>query len=257
MKLIRPSKTCWLPMAVGVLICIPARASLVGFYSFDQDNFQDASGHNNHGTAAASSPTFVAGYQGHAAAFNSGLNQFFTVPIDIRPGSLAQVTFGGWFYLTSGSPIRGLISADNGGFDRTLDLDSRGGAGIAAFTGAGVLGSGVTPLNGWTFVAVRYDQSAGTVKLDVGTQRFSASASFNNDALSTTTIGRNPRFDTPYQGWIDNVFFFDTALTDAEIVVIRSGGAGAILPVPEVSTWLGGGGALVAWAGTVRRRKTA
>ena len=70
--------------------------------------------------------------------------------------------------------------------------------------------------NTWTFVAVRYNQSTGSIILDVqplgqGDSSFTATGTEGLGVTTGTTIGRNPNFDTPFDGLIDNVFFYSQA----------------------------------------------
>jgi hypothetical protein len=70
--------------------------------------------------------------------------------------------------------------------------------------------------------------------------------------LNNTTIGRNPRFDLPFSGLIDNVFFYDEYLTNAQITDIYQNGVPT--PTPEPSTFALGCVALVMLAVAHRRR---
>jgi len=85
-------------------------------------------------------------------------------------------------------------------------------------------GSPVAP-NRWTFVAMRQDQNTGRLVLDVDGEHFTATQVFFGSGLDTTTIGRNPSFDIPFYGRIDNVFIFSSVLSDAQISDIRANGA--------------------------------
>lgn len=242
--------TWWLRgMALALAGTVSGQAALIGFYPFE-GNANDVSGSGNDGTPGPNPPTVAAGgYEGSAYQFTAANNNYLTVPINLNPASLPEVTFGAWFKAStigaSGS-VRGLISHDNGGFDRTLDLDTRGGSGLrwSAFSGVGVLGGSPVVADAWTFVAVRYDSAAGTVVLNVDGVQYSTAGTPGSSSRTTTTIGRNPGFDQPFDGLIDNVFFFDEVLSDARVEEIRLGGASAIVPEPGQWAWAGGLGAL-------------
>jgi hypothetical protein len=216
--------------------------ALLGYYTFE-NNALDVSGNGNHGTFSAVAPTFTAsGYQGGAYQFGSGgANTFITVPININPGVLPQVTFGAWVNAdVADAVIRGIISHDDGDFDRTLDVDTRGGGvqwtfflgtleGLGGFIG---LGGPVVP-GAWTFLAVRYDAATGAASLTVDNSVLELSGFFPGSSIeTTTTIGRNPNFDFPFIGRIDNVFFYDEYLTNTQIDEIRRNG----ITVPEPGT---------------------
>jgi hypothetical protein len=235
----------------------PARAGLIGYYTFD-GNANDSSGHGNNGTLSANAPTLTApggGYTGwnnpnsQAYQFGAGssnpadpLNAFITVPININPTALPQLTFGAWIKSDDVSAVtRGIISQDNGGFDRTLDSDIRldGIARFCAFTGSaagnGICGGPVT--TDWTFVALRFDAAAGLGQMTIDGGSSAPYAVANGSGTTTTAIGRNPNFDQPFSGLIDNVFFFDTYISDAQMAdLYRNGYQSGPAPVPEPST---------------------
>jgi hypothetical protein len=161
---------------------------------------------------------------------------------------------GAWAKATSGTPIRQVISHDNGGYDRSVGIDFRGGGtGWTAFAGTGsVLGFQPLTLDEWTFLAVVYDQTIGSVTLYVNGVAFSGSATLGS-GNTFTRIGMNPAFGEYFQGSIDNVFFFGDALSPAAINQIRTGGAAAIVPEPSVITSLGLG--IFLFATYLRRSK--
>jgi hypothetical protein len=160
------------------------------------------------------------------------------VPININPSALPKLTFGAWFNADGADAvIRGLISHDNGGFDRTLTVDTRNSDGAVnwqMFTGGGTAhfpgAAGNVVPDAWTFVAVVYDMLANTSCLYVDGTYGCVGASPSTDALSVTTIGRNPNFDFPCIGRIDDVFFFDEALSKAQLDDIRRDGIAVPTP---------------------------
>ncbi len=233
-----------------------AQAELKAFYTFD-GTLDDASGNGYTGTAV-NGPGYASGYEGQALGLNAALNQYVRVAgLDINPASAPAVTFGGWVNADVGTAIRGVLSHDNTGFDRTIDIDHRGGAtGWSAFRGNGVVFGAPVSTGAWTFIALRHDQSTGSLSLNVdGVQVNAAGVSFGS-GFSDFFIGRNPCCDAPFDGRIDNVFVYDEFLSDARLAEIRVGGASAIVPVPEPQTWLmfGTGILLACFAGTNRRR---
>jgi len=215
-------------------VAASASSSLLGFYPLD-GNFNDASGNGNNGTAGSVAPTFGPGHTGAAgdqgAVFTGAdATQLFTIPIDLN--SLDQVTFGAWVKSTNNNPIRGIISNDTGSFGRTIDIDDRAGStGFSAFAGGtGVIG-GIAPSAGFDFVAVVYNHTAGTEALYVNNQKVTATGT---PPVGEThiTVGRNPNFDNPFGGTIDDVFVFGTALNDTQIANIRANGVTPVGPPP-------------------------
>jgi len=197
----------------------------VAFYSFDNGP-GDGTGHGFDAVLGPTPPTLVAtGYQGGAYRFDDALNNYLTAPVDVGTDAMPRMTMGGWFNATAAdSTLRGLLSADAGGFDRTLEIDTRnGGVRWSAFAGYGPVGGPLVVPGRWTFVAVRYDQTAQTLTLDVDGTRVTAPTNFDGFSTDTLTVGRNSNFDSPFDGLIDGVFVYDRLLTDAEIFGLRTG----------------------------------
>jgi len=87
---------------------------------------------------------------------------------------------GAWVSVASSNPVRQVISHDNGGYDRSLGIDSRGDhsppPGWSAFSdGSAVLGDFPVTLNQWTFIPAVYYQQHQSVTLYVDGQTMSES----------------------------------------------------------------------------------
>jgi hypothetical protein len=107
----------------------------------------------------------------------------------------------------------------------------------------------------WTFVAVAYDQPAGTSMLYVNGQTYTGTAS-NGSGWNFTRIGSNPSFGEYFSGTIDNVFFYSSALTASELDAIRINGVSAV-PEPSTTMLLLGGVAATAIVMARRSRRPA
>ena len=213
---------------------LPVQAGLIGFYPFE-GNILDSSGMGNHGTFGPIAPSLTAsGYEGAAYQFGlGGANTYLTVPININPSAMPALTMGAWVKVDDASPIRQVLSQDDGVYDRSLGIDWRGGGGWATFKGDGVLAGIPVTMGAWTFVATAYDQDAQNVMLYVGNANGAQTASGSGSLGSGwafTRIGMNPTFTEYFRGTIDEVFFFNKALSGTELDAIRTCG---VRPVPE------------------------
>ena len=251
----------WVFVAAIASAAGSARAELVGFYPFENGSANDASGNNRHGTILGATAT-ASGYEGGAFDFD-GDDEGINLPIDINPASMNAVTMGAWANADAANALRAVMTHDDGGWDRGINIDDRDpaytGFAYSAFRGDpgptegdNLLSAGPdpAPVNQWVFVAARYDAPSGIVTLDVDGSRLTASAN-PGTGLPTLRVGRNPTFPEFFDGRIDNVFVYNTFLSDAEIDRIRAGGAGAIIPEPAgLAVVMSGLGALL-----IRRRR--
>ena len=216
----------------------PAKAVLLGYYTFDNGTANDVSGNGNNGVLSSpTAPQFTSAsaWQGQSASFNG--SSWITVPININPSTSPQITMGGWFRATDASYISAVISHDNGPFDRTIGIDNRIGPSPngpyrwSTFIGTGVLPGSTVELNTWNFVSLRHNQATGELILDVNQNRYKQTGVTFTAGDSNTRIGDNPNFDTPFRGLGDNVFIYNEVLSDAQIAAIQSqGGVNAAVP---------------------------
>jgi autotransporter-associated beta strand protein len=164
------------------------------------------------------------GYQDGAALFDG--TGYLRSPVDVSVEALPRLTWGAWVKPTNTNPIRAVLSADDGGYDRDIDIDYRGN-GVpewSAFTGNGVVGSGVAPSpTDWVFVAAVYDEAQAVMTLYVGDTAVTATTSFG-PSFNFFDIGHNPGSGEFFEGAIDNVFVYGDALTASQIADIRTQG---------------------------------
>jgi hypothetical protein len=215
-----------------------ADGKLLALYTFNA-TLDDSSGNGKTATATGT-PNYVAGapFGGLALSFDGTGKVIVTAPLNISPQALKQLTFGAWVKaLAVDNPQYGIISNDDGNFDRSIDIDTRPSAlpDWSAFVGGSVVGKVPARPGKWVFVAVSFDQSSGPGRyafyVHDGSQTTVLTGNDAFDADSVTagvTIGRNPKFDQPFKGDIADAFFYNGILTRAQIAKIIALGPSAI-----------------------------
>jgi hypothetical protein len=135
-----------------------------------------------------------------------GQASYFKVPLDINPEKYPRLTMTAWARYDgpeSGGPIQ-VISHDDGGYDRSLGIDSRSseGAGWSSFCRLRCRcgrSASAKSVNG-VFLASVYDQQAKTVTLYVNGVR----KQIENAELGTghpfLYLGANPSFGEQFTG---------------------------------------------------------
>lgn len=220
-SMVRVARAAFLVCAAGVCGVGSAQETALAIFSFDDGTARDLSG-NGVTTSLLGAPVFGAGYEGGGLITNgtSGVR----VNLDINPATQRLLTMGGWVKASAIDPVRHFLSHDNGGYDRNLGIDNRGGGnGWSAFKGTGVVGYVPAVANQWQFVAVVYDDIAGTAMLYVDGQSRSASGrtGVGNTFLY---IGRSTCCNVGVPGSIDGVFFLGEALSVERLDEIWAGG---------------------------------
>ncbi len=217
-----------------------ARANgLLALYTF-HGTLMDSSGHAKtaHDTGT---PTYVAGapFGGKALNLDGTGRAIVAAPLNISPAAMPQLTMGVWVKARSvATPQYGIISNDDGDYDRTLGIDTRPattGVVWSAFVGGGVVGTVPVVTNKWYFVAVSFDQkssaNAYAFYVNNGSKTITITGVDNFDADSHTdavSIGRNPSFDSSFNGELANAFFYAGILTKQQIAAIIARGSSAI-----------------------------
>lgn len=230
-------------LAFAVIILVStagARANgLLALYTFN-GTLHDSSGHGK--TAHDSGkPIYVAGapFGGQFLRFAGTGLAIVTAPLNISPSALPQLTMGAWVRAQSvATPQYGIISNDDGDFDRTLGIDTRparNGVVWSAFIGGDVVGKVPVVTGKWYFAAVSFDQKSPAnpyvFYVNDGSKTITVTGVDHFDADSHTdevTIGRNPSFDSSYIGDVANAFFYAGILTKQQIAAIVARGPSAI-----------------------------
>jgi hypothetical protein len=213
---------------VTKLVAYPADLSgLVAFYPFE-GNAQDACGNRD---AVVQGAVLTTGYEGQGYDFD-GSSDFIQAPLNINPSQYPELTMGCWAKSRVSTPYGTVLSHDNGGYDRTLAIDNRGGSGTAwsAFCGTGqVMGGWPVDADAWTFLVVVYDQAGGTVRFHMNGLAYRIGPGTLGEGEDFLCMGKNPFAGNFFNGVIDNVFVFDRCLSEEQIQFIRETGAEGIL----------------------------
>ena len=218
------------------------------YYSFDDGKPIDDSGNGNDGTAEGDAMQPLDAKSGHDGDGESF--QFFgaghvVVPVDINPAVHPNLTVTMWVkpdkFLPDTPGLYKTFGHDDGGWDRTFGLDNRdqgidpdvgdGGYRYAAFTGGlrpGPTGSTFTEIvPEWTFLAAVWttDEKLGPMVRFHAGEDFVEEPINNTPGFRTAAVGslRPDNFNEGWQGFIDEVQIFGSALTVEQIEAIRKG----------------------------------
>ena len=199
---------------------------LVAYYPFS-GNANDTSGNGNHGAVSgATLTTDRFGYTSSAYHFD-GSDDRISIPVNINVSVLPKLTMVAWVKPESISPVRAIISHDNGDFDREMNIDNRGvPTGYCAFTGGyggwGIFGSFPATVDHWDMITVEYDQTEQSLKLYKGTTSMTWGASIGN-GKTYTYIGASPAWTGGGSFWdgdIDDVRLYNRILPDEEVIML-------------------------------------
>lgn len=229
-------------------LLVPDSQVLLAHYTFEGGEPTDVSGNGNHGTVDGDAVPADSDREGDedGEAF-----QFFgagqiEVPIDINPTQYPDMTVSMWVkadeLVVQAPALYKTFGHDDGGWDRTFGLDNRNGPfRWAAFTGMGITQDTGTPVTEeWTFLAAVWD----TADDGTATVRFHAEENYVIEPLSNTTgqtkaaIGnlRPDNFSEGWQGLIDDVRIYGSALTIDEVDAVRTESGGVEPAPPEATT---------------------
>lgn len=223
------------------------KSALLAFYPFDNEEnpLKDESGKGRDlQYVEGAEPEFVLGGGFENSAFVFGGTQRMISPVNIHPSATPRLTMGAWVRTDSLDEGRRKIMGADGVWSRVIGVDERG---VEGFSYTGFFGNGVISevnafpddVEDWTFIAAVYDQPAGQMTLYVDLHTADGAEDMIvverntvfGDHQTTTSVG-SLRPDNNSEGWIgslDNVFFYQTALTPAQIRAVREGGAAVIL----------------------------
>jgi hypothetical protein len=264
-RIIIPSLFC--------VAALQANAALISYYTFDEapgsttaaDYVRGTAGAATLGTGSAA-PTFVAsGKIGGALQFNGSTN--YAWALNPVANGAQTLTIGAWVWANSAATWGSIVKDWGSGYH--FGLDGTSGQ-LSDYTGGSSLKApAALTLNTWHYVTFTYDGIAHVENLYIdGTLAQTTSTSVPASLTSGQNVGIGVKLasttaTTPagsgaspgyWNGMIDDLAFFDTALTQSDIQTIYGSNLGALALVPEpgsLVSLLGGCGVLLG----LRRRR--
>ena len=205
----------------------------IGIWHLDEGtgtSTYDASKYARTGTLVHT-PTWVTGRFGKALQFVTASNQYVSFSDSNLPtGSAARSMFA-WVYLTAYPPAGNPAVFGYGtyGTNHSVYLLLYGSGALQFYADGNDWGTAATvPLNTWTLVGFTYTAGATTVTIYIGSTGYTGSLSggiaLNTTLTGTGMIGTDPSSD-PFGGTIDEVRFYNRALSAAEVAQLASEGA--------------------------------
>lgn len=233
--------------AVALIPLSQANADLIGHWKLDENSGSFAADSSTYGNDATltGNQTWVPGVAGSASDFPGGGANFWGVTLgpELPTGAEAR-TITGWINTDTFGDRKffGYGTAGSGlAFNFTME-----GNGVRFRHGGGNITYGSVLADEWTHVAVRVNDGAidtGDVDVFINGMLAPITGTANggiNTILNTPDsefrIGSNFQ-NNSFDGSIDDVQFYDTALTDAEILQIFNNPGSSLndlqAPVPE------------------------
>ena len=205
---------------------------LVARFDFD-GSWKDVSGNGNHARPEEvwrGRDAFTFERRG-SALFQSTSSQL-TVPVNIRPERMPEMTFTGWIKRHS-QPTRPIprmsvfSNLDNraGRALRILEDGDTRQTSLTLFLGDEEIGSLPVGMDNWVFVAVTFSESRQTATIHAGDEKITVNGSTASGSTAgriDLTLGHCPWDQRiSFQGLMDDVRIYSRVLTDDEIHLIR------------------------------------
>lgn len=178
-------------------------------------NVMDESENKLHGYNAEAKPTLDRFGKSDSALKFDGVNDFLTLPIDINPDRMKQLTMCVWIKPDTNSGYRVLLTHDDGKFDRAITMEDRNGRRYwYSYGGAKERITVETDINygEWYFVAVCYDQEKETVRFYVNGESIGAQAR-TGGGYPQIRVGMDIYSVTFFRGAMDDIRIYDTVLS--------------------------------------------
>ena len=205
---------------------LPSAATSPAAYYLFEGNLHDSSGNGNDGTTVGA-PVFSAGKAGQSVTFD-GVSDYVQLPPQL--GDSADFTFGAWVYWGGGNNWQRIFDFGSG-TNQYLYLSPKSGGNNLRFAikngGAEqqLNWTGALPVNAWTHVAVT--MAGDTGKLFVNGALVTTNTTMTINPVDCATqfnyLGKSQFADPLFNGRLDDVRFFTTALSDAQVAAMAAG----------------------------------
>jgi hypothetical protein len=214
---------------------LPSKSSsLIGYWRFDND-YNDSSGNSNHGSVGGNTSIKKFSRVGRGAAHFDTSSDYISVANSTELGGMSQLTIGAWVWLDNIDNYDNILNKCDDGVDNTdlsyrlaasdnidrsyLSITNQAQASTYAFSNTNAL-----TLNRWRFIVAVYNGTSVDVYIDGVKEGVSGSttdsiAQFTNPG-NILMIGHNCNItnnNNTIDGYLDEVFIYNTALSDNEV----------------------------------------
>ena len=207
---------------------------LLAYYGFE-DSYADGSGKGNDATPSQNSDelSFVEdGFRGKSLSINDpddapNSGGSVDIPINANPSELPGVTFGGWVNVSDQFEFDGFMALDNGGWDRGITVNAQDSQAFGVASGEDPTHGGAITPGEWQYVVGTFDSEESIATVYVGDAMVSTQTLEAASGGDLTDVGEPVieigRYDNQdYNGLVDDVFVFDTALDAHRVAAIRN-----------------------------------
>jgi hypothetical protein len=206
-------------------------AELVAYYSMDEgqgDIVADSSGNGHNGTISGN-PTWVEGPPGLGTAVLFGTQGSNPIDCGMWDNTLGtgEMTVGCWVkFSTGGTTYQGIVSnrtaysADQ--MYWALEINGPSGEFYFGSLNGSAYGLGTVEENEWEHIAITFDGQTLVAYLN-GEEINTGSPAYGNTPESTIRIGASEAGGNIFEGAIDEVYFFNTIFSAAEIESLMNG----------------------------------
>ena len=204
---------------------LPAAGTTAAANFLFEGSFRDSSGNGNDGTPVGV-PTFTVGKYGQAGTFDGTDNY---VQLSPQLGDSTDFSFTGWVYWSGGGDWQRIFDLGDGTSRYLCLIPRAGGAGLRFVIKNGgaeqQLNAAALTANVWTHVAATLTGTTGKLFVNGALVNTNAAMDINPVDIATkfNYLGKSQFPDPQLNGKLDDVRFFTTALTDAQVAAIAAG----------------------------------